>query len=285
MRNQYHYFLAALQFLTRIKVPDSFSYKPEYLERSSTYFPLVGSLVAAIGVMVYLVVNKYLGQDLAIFSFMLTTIWVTGAFHEDGLADTCDAFGGGWTKEKILTIMKDSRLGTYGMIGLLGVLALKFLLLKELMGVGAGVKVSDIFPPALSEFKHAAGKMSDTYPTYPYLLLLIAAHSASRFMAITIIQQYEYVTDIDQSKSKPLSRSPLTWRELLFSFALAVWPLVFLSPWFWLVLVPMFVARTMLAQYFKRWIGGYTGDCLGATQQVTEIIFYLSALIIWRFIL
>jgi adenosylcobinamide-GDP ribazoletransferase len=104
-------------------------------------------------------------------------------------------------------------------------------------------------------------------------------------MQVTVIQQYEYVTDTEQSKSKPVSKSALSVLEMLIAFLLAVWPLIFLSVWYWLTLVPVFISRILLADYFKKWIGGYTGDCLGAIQQVTEIIFYLSALIVWRYIL
>lgn len=268
MRNQYHYFLAALQFLTRIQVPAGFLFKPIYLEKASLYFPLVGNLVAVIGLLPYLVVNKYLGADLALVSYMLTTIWITGAFHEDGWADTCDAFGGGWSKEKILTIMKDSRLGTYGSIGLMGILLVKFLLLKELPG---------FTPPALNAGSNPLLNYGD------FILLMLAAHGCSRLMAVTVIQQYDYVREEGDSKAKPLSKSKLSPAELLVCIGLAIWPLLLLSPWYLGCLIPMFMIRTNMARYFRKWIGGYTGDCLGAVQQVTEIIFYLTALVLWRY--
>ncbi len=270
MRKQYFYFLAAVQFLTRIRVPSNFHYKPDYLERSSVYFPLVGAIVAAIGLLPYLLLNKYLSADLAILGYMLTTIWITGAFHEDGFADTCDAFGGGWTKEKILAIMKDSRLGTYGTIGLIGILAAKFLLLKELPGFN---------PPSINAGLNPLINYRD------FILLMLGAHATSRLMAVTVIQQFDYVRDEDQSKSKPLSKSRLLPGELLLCIGLAILPILLLSPWYLLCLLPMFFVRTQMAHYFKKWIGGYTGDCLGAVQQVTEIIFYLTALILWRYII
>jgi adenosylcobinamide-GDP ribazoletransferase len=269
IKNEYNIFLSAVQFLTRIKVPGSFVYKQEYLQQSSRYFPLVGIIVGAISALIYLVLNKYLSNDLAILGYMLTSIWITGAFHEDGLADVCDAFGGGWNKEKILVIMKDSRLGTFGLIGLLAAFAAKFLLLKELPG---------FMPPEITP------SLNPLVNYKTMILLMIAAHSLSRFMPVTIIQQYAYVADTDLSKSKPLSNSVLSPLSLAFGLLFAVLPLLFLSPWYLLVLVPMYLCRTSLARFFVKWIGGYTGDCLGATQQVTEIVFYLSALIIWRYI-
>ncbi|ULQ56284.1 adenosylcobinamide-GDP ribazoletransferase [Flavihumibacter rivuli] len=265
---EYHYFLAAVQFLTRIKVPDSFPFKPEYLEGSTRYFPLVGNVVAAFGALAYLVIGKYISEDLAIVGYMLTTIWVTGAFHEDGFADVCDAFGGGWTKEKILLIMKDSRIGTYGTVGLIGILAVKFLLVRELPSFAPEGLQPSLF--ALANYQI-------------FLLLLLAAHGTSRLMAVTVIQQYTYVRDDNNSKSKPLSRTPLSWPALMAAIVFACWPFLFLSWPFALVLVPMFIARTALASFFKKWIGGYTGDCLGTVQQVTEIVFYLTALILWRY--
>lgn len=270
MRKQYFYFLAAVQFLTRIKVPLTAHYKPEYLERSSTYFPLVGVMVAAIGLLPYLLLSKYLSVDIAILGYMLTTIWITGAFHEDGWADTCDAFGGGWTKEKILSIMKDSRLGTYGTIGLIGILAAKFLLLKELPGFN---------PPEITS------GMNPWLNYSGFLLLMLAAHSSSRLMAVLVIQQFSYVREEEPGKSKPLSKSKLVPYELLLCGTLAILPFLLLSPWYLLSLLPMFVAAREMGRYFKKWIGGYTGDCLGAVQQVTELIFYLTALIIWRYII
>ena len=270
LKYEYNCFLASLQFLTRIHVPDGFIYKQEYLQQSSRYFPLVGIIVGAISALVYLVMNKYLGNDLAILGYMLTSIWITGAFHEDGLADVCDAFGGGWNKEKILVIMKDSRLGTFGMVGLLAAFASKFLLLKELPG---------FMPPTVTP------SLNPLVNYKTMILLMIAAHSLSRFMPVTIIQQYAYVTDTDLSKSKPLSNSALSPLALATGLLFAILPLAFLSPWYLLVLLPMYLCRTYLARFFGKWIGGYTGDCLGATQQVTEIVFYLSALIIWRYIL
>lgn len=270
VKHEYNFFLSALQFLTRISVPDSFRFKEEYLQHSSRYFPLVGIIVGAVSALVYLVLNKYLSNDLAILGYMLTSIWITGAFHEDGLADVCDAFGGGWNKEKILVIMKDSRLGTFGLVGLLAAFASKFLLLKELPG---------FMPPSVTP------SLNPLVNYKTMILLMLAAHSLSRFMPVTVIQQYAYVTDTDLSKSKPLSNSALSPLALATGLLFAILPLLFLSPWYLLVLIPMYLCRTSLARFFVKWIGGYTGDCLGATQQVTEIVFYLSALIIWRYIL
>jgi adenosylcobinamide-GDP ribazoletransferase len=266
MRHEWNVFLTAVQFLTRLKV-DIPHYQPRYLEASSKYFPLVGMMVAVFGGLAFLVVQRYFSTELGILAYMLTTIWVTGAFHEDGFADVCDAFGGGWTKEKILIIMKDSRLGTYGVIGLIGILATKYLLIREL--------------PA---YQPPVGFSLNPLANYQQILLLfLAAHSWSRLMAVSVIQQYDYVSDPDQSKSKPLSKQKLSVGELCVMILTASLPFVGLHPYYLFIIVPLWIARTSLARYFRTWIGGYTGDCLGAVQQVCEIVFYASALLIWRY--
>jgi adenosylcobinamide-GDP ribazoletransferase len=270
LKREYRILLTAIMFLTRINVGKNIDHSEEYLQRSSKYFPLVGWIVGAICALVFLVVNKYISTDLALLASMIAGVLTTGAFHEDGFADVCDAFGGGWTKEKILQIMKDSRLGTYGVAGLIFILAAKFLLLKEM--------------PKFTPQDFTAS--SNVFLSYKnFIVLLIAAHALSRFMAVTVIQQYEYVTDDDVSKSKPLSNRKLNLAEMLVALGLALLPFVFLSWHFLLAILPCIVARVWLAGYFKKWIGGYTGDCLGAVQQVTEIVFYLSALLVWKYIL
>ena len=156
MKKELHLFFTALSFFTRIPCPKWVKYDPAYLQKSSTYFPLVGIIVGAFGAVVFYVSNLLFNTEIALLLSMASTIFVTAGFHEDGFADVCDGFGGGWTKEKILMIMKDSRLGTYGVSGLIIILAIKFAAL------------------------HA---MTPTRIT----MMLIASHALSRFMATTLI--------------------------------------------------------------------------------------------------
>lgn len=256
MKKQLDLFFTALMFLTRLPVPRNIHHGSDMLQQSARYFPLVGWVVGGISVLVYWLAGYAFSPVISLLLMMIAGILSTGAFHEDGFADVCDAFGGGWTKEKILLIMKDSRLGTYGVIGLLAVLSMKFALLQALT----------------------------VLPLPTFLLMTVAAHSSSRFSAVTVMQQYKYVTDTDQSKSKPVASRRLTATEMLIAFVTGLLPLCWL-PWhFWLALLPVALARIWLGRYFYKWIGGYTGDCLGATQQVSEIVFYLSCLLIWKFI-
>jgi adenosylcobinamide-GDP ribazoletransferase len=266
LKKEWKIFLTAVMFLTRLPVPKNIDHSETYLQKSPKYFPLIGWIVALLSSAVFFLFHKFVSADIAILALMISGIFTTGAFHEDGFADTCDAFGGGWTKEKILTIMKDSRLGTYGVAGLVLMLAAKFLLLKELM--------TAVSFTAISEQKF--------YTTF--IITMMAAHSVSRLMSVLVIQSYQYVTAVDGSKSKPLASKNLSGLEMLIAIIFALLPFVFLPYSFLFSLVFIIPSTFLLGNYFKKWIGGYTGDCLGSVQQVTEIIFYLSALMIWKYI-
>jgi len=258
MKKQLHYFFTALMFLTRLPVPKITNHSSDMLQKSARYFSWVGLLVGGINALSFWLLQYLFSPALSIALMMVISILTTGAFHEDGFADVCDAFGGGWTKEKILLIMKDSRLGTYGVAGLISILSVKFLALSELL--------------------------SNEIPVSTFVLVIIAAHSISRLSAVSVMQQYSYVADTDTSKSKPLADRKLTSLELVVAIIGAALPLCFLHYHFLLALLPVLVIRWYLGRYFYKWIGGYTGDCLGATQQLSELFFYLGCLLVWKFI-
>ena len=125
-------FFTALMFFTRIPVPGSIPYSKELLNKALRFFPLVGGIVGGIGAGILWLGMLIFPFPLALLLSMVVTIFITGAFHEDGFADFCDGYGGGITKERILEIMKDSRLGTYGTIGLIGILSVKFATLIQI---------------------------------------------------------------------------------------------------------------------------------------------------------
>jgi adenosylcobinamide-GDP ribazoletransferase len=270
MKKEVRTFFTAMMLLTRLPVPKFADHSPEYLQKSPKYFPVIGWMIGAISGLTFLVFNKYISESTAIAASIITGILATGAFHEDGFADVCDAFGGGWTKEKILLIMKDSRLGTFGVIGLIAILSSKFLLLQEL-------------PKFTPNINHPS---TNIFYNYRYFLLtLIAAHGVSRLVLIYIIRSYDYVTDPEGSKSKPLASKKPTITEMIVATVFAGIPFIFL-PWqFALTIIPVVFAAYSLSNYFKKWIGGYTGDCMGAIQQVGELTFYLSIIVIWRYIM
>lgn len=252
-------------FYTRIPCPKNIDHNPDYLNKATRYFPLIGWIVGSISFLAFYVFSLFLSAETAVILAFIASILTTGAFHEDGFADVCDGFGGGWTKEKILLIMKDSAIGAYGAIGLVLLFLLKFKLLSESI---------------------ALFQIQDSTALFQIFLLFVSAHALSRLAAISIIFTHEYSRDDASSKSKPIAKSN-TWKEILGSFFFGLVPLLVLSYFKYqilLVLIPVFLTRYFLARYFQKWIDGYTGDCLGATQQVCEVVYYLALLFLWKFI-
>lgn len=254
MRRQLELFFTALMFYTRVPCPRWIGHSEELLNKSTIYFPLIGWLVGGVAALTFGATHWLFPVDIALLLSMVASIWMTGAFHEDGFADTCDGFGGGWTQQRILDIMKDSRLGTYGATGLGLMLALKFLALKSLAGGPGGA------------FWVVAGP-------------LVVAHALSRATALTFVYTHHYVRANEDSKAKPLAKQ-ISLPELLVGLVFGLLPLLAYALWLgsaWplLVLLPLWLVKAYLARFFQRWIGGYTGDCLGATQQVAEVVIYL----------
>lgn len=260
MKKEIRIFFTALMFLTRLPVPHFTDHSPEYLEKSSKYFSLIGWIVGGLSVLVLLVVRYFIAPELAVLLSIVAGLLITGAFHEDGFADVCDAFGGGWTKQKILEIMKDSRLGTYGVAGLVLMLATKFLLLGQLAALTGPLELIPVFAAQV-----------------------VAAHSLSRLMAVGLIQTSVYAYEGEESKSKPLASKKLTVGEAALALLFGLLPLAFMPLRFALCLLPMLVAVGWLRRWYHKWIGGYTGDCLGAVQQVTEVVCYLSFIVLWKY--
>lgn len=260
LRAHFRLLLLAVQFYTRLPVPAWVGYSEELLQKATVYFPLVGWLVGGVAAGVFAGANwLFHNEDVALLLSMVASILLTGAFHEDGFADVCDGFGGGWTPDKILAIMKDSRLGTYGATGLGLLLAGKFLALRGLPAAAVA----------------------------PALLL---AHPLSRATALTCLFSHRYARTSEDSKAKPVAKK-LRPGELAAGLVLGALPLFGYAAWLHrpavlLLLLPLAVVKTALARYFQRWIGGYTGDCLGAIQQVAEVSCYLFLLagFAWRFI-
>jgi len=262
LKRQVQIFLTAVMFYTRIPCPAWVDHSEEYLNKATVYFPVMGWIVGGFSGLVYYAALCAFTPEIALLLSMISGIGVTGAFHEDGFADVCDGFGGGWTQLKILEIMKDSRVGAYGAIGLMLILLLKFLLLRA------------ILPPL---------------PVATGIGLLITVHALSRFTALTLIYTHSYAKENEDSKAKPVAKKlPLADVGAAAFFALL--PLVLLTfftqtIYYFLLVIPLGLVKWYLGSYFQKWIGGYTGDCLGATQQVAEIVSYLFfASTVWKFI-
>lgn len=256
MKSEVRIFFTALMFYTRIPCPSFTDHSEEYLNKATRYFPLIGWIVGAAAALTIYLLHLILPLSVCVVLSLLTSVLVTGAFHEDGLADVCDGFGGGWTSTKILDIMKDSRVGTYGVVGLMIVFMLKLSSTLELAQLDFSFAIKTIF----------------------------LAHVLSRFIAESIIFTHEYAREDATSKIKPIAKR--IGVKNLFISSIITLPafLLFDSAWVFVVFIPAYLIKIYLARYFTKWIGGYTGDCLGATQQITEVIIYISMLILWRYI-
>ena len=254
LRQEINFFLSALMFYTRVPVPSPSDFKEEYLNKATRYFPVVGWIVGALMVLAYTLARFVLAHEIAVVLSLVTGVLITGAFHEDGLADFFDGFGGGWTKDRILEIMKDSRVGTFAVVGLLLVFLLKFYTLLQLAQ-------KELFVPSM-----------------------LFAQVLSRWFALTFVATTPYSRADEQSKIKPIAKK-LALKDLLIATFLTFLAF-FLFPFWWIggVLLMLIPLKLYLRSFFLKWIEGYTGDCLGAAQQISEIciLLYLLGANNWR---
>lgn len=251
MLHQVRLFFTALQFFTRLPVPRWVGFEPDWLHHASRYFPLVGLVVGMGAALVYWLAALVLPAPVAVLLSTAAGIYLTGAFHEDGFADACDGLGGGYTRERVLEIMKDSRIGAYGAIGIGLLLAVKCAALAHL-------------------------------PSAATVAALLVAHPLSRLYAASLIWRMEYARA--EGKAKPLAQQMSTG-EFFIATLCCVPPLLLagLSGWLaWPNLLAALVAMTLVTLWFarklQRRLGGFTGDCLGAVQQLCEAVFYLCVL-------
>lgn len=244
-REQARYFVAALGYFTRVPIPRAIGLDMHDLAGAARYFPLVGALVGAAAACVYWFALHVFPPSVAVLLSMAATLLLTGALHEDGLADCCDGLGGGATREDALRIMRDPRLGAFGAIGLVMALALKWQTLAAL-------------PAATAAWS------------------MVSAHAASRALAVSYLATHDYARE--QGKAKPVAQR-MAARSLVVALALGL-PWLLAPDWRAGVfgLGVCLVLRFALARYFARRLGGYTGDCLGLAQQCFELALYLSVL-------
>ncbi|WP_066270190.1 adenosylcobinamide-GDP ribazoletransferase [Hydrogenophaga palleronii] len=266
MPSFFRHFLLALQFFTRIPVTgrlaDWVGFSPAMLRASAAHFPGVGWVVgvltaALLWALLVLLPPVPAAAWVAVVLSTVFGVWLTGAFHEDGLADLADGLGGSVQRERALEIMKDSRIGSYGAIALVLVLLTKVALLALLAQGSAWLAVVALF----------------------------AAHVTSRTLPLFIIRTLPHVGDTAQSKSKPLADSlstagllaGLLWWAL--AMALAWWCLPG-APW-WAAVLGAVIGLAWMWRLLQRRLQGFTGDGLGATQQVAEVLFYLGLALAW----
>jgi adenosylcobinamide-GDP ribazoletransferase len=258
---EWHAFMQAVMFFTRVPVPRSTKWSPTILERSAMWFTTVGVLVGAFGAGVGYLSYRLFDSLVAAVLSTIATVLVTGAFHEDGLADTCDAMFASRDKSRILDIMKDSRIGTFGAAGLGLTLVLKITALNSLLAADAS--------PWLRVGSASIGSA---------VLALPIVHGLSRLGSTALLRMLPYVRENDDigSKSKPMAKE-ISRPRFAVAGAVAIAVAAAFVSWGHLISLLAATALTTVAMggWFRHRIGGYTGDCLGATQQVIEVVLLL----------
>ncbi|WP_438395700.1 adenosylcobinamide-GDP ribazoletransferase [Caballeronia sp. DA-9] len=239
------YFFTALGYFTRVPVPRWVGFEADYLNAAARYFPLIGVLIGGFGAVVYLAALRVFPAGVAVLLSMAATLLITGAFHEDGLADCADAFGGAYTRDDTLRIMHDSRIGAFGAIALIVALALKWQTLASML-------------PLRTSW------------------MIVAAHAASRTFAISYLCTLDYVRA--EGKAKPVAQKMSAGAFMLAAVIGLPW--LFWPDWRLgcVTIVALGAMRFFIGRYFVRRIGGYTGDCLGFAQQLFELAIYLTGL-------
>ena len=276
------HYLLSLQFFSRVPVTGALAqwvgYSPAMLRASAAHFPGVGFLIGALLTAIAFALSRFLPSTpmaplVTAAVVCVASLLLTGAFHEDGLADVADGLGGTHERDRALTIMKDSRVGAFGAIAVAMALLLRVVLIAQLLSVGV----------------------------FFCLPVLFMAQVSSRSWPLWTIRILAHVGDAAGSKSKPLAdqitAASLAVAALWFSLAVcvALWvvPVAtgggastghFAAQLPWAIAVGTLANAAvwwLLLRWFRRRLQGFTGDCLGATQIAGEMAFYLgSALLI-----
>ena len=249
MRSAANSFLVAVQFMTRLPVPRGIQYSPDVLAKSVIFFPAIGLLVGAGGTALYLLLSPHASRDVVVVLIIVYLVTVTGGLHEDALGDAADGLGGGWEKHRVLAIMRDSRIGSFGTIAItLGLLA-RFVFLTNL----APRKFIGVF---------IAGQVLGRWTALPLAFFLPSARDNDAGQGKLIAHK---ITAVSFGAGTIL--------------ALAIVAIALKGAALWASLTAVMVASVSGFYYWRR-IGGITGDCLGATNQLTEIAIYLMGAVL-----
>lgn len=247
IRHEARLFVCAVQFLTRIPTPQLTEFRPEWIQQSARYYPLVGQMVGGLAALVLFGAAQVWSPWVAALLAVGAGIALTGGFHEDGLADTADGLGGGLTRERRLEIMKDSRLGSYGALALGLTLALRV----------AALAMLTQFSPLFAA------------------IALLASHGLGRAAAVGAMAVMPYGGDPGMAKEGRPDRVSLL--GLTVAVLIALWPLVFFSPGTGAGGLALGMAAGAVPAWLAwRLIGGRTGDVLGAVEQAFEVGFLLA---------
>ena len=240
-------FLVAIQFLTRLPVP-RVRFDPDSLARAAKFFPVVGLIIGLGASVLQRIAAPHLSHPLVALLVLTFLILITSGLHEDGLADTADGFGGGWNREQVLTILRDSRIGSFGALALVVSVLARFLLLS-------------------------------TLPMNRFTAFIVSAHVLCRWTTLPLSYFLPPAREGDGQGARIAQKISLASLLLgtLLSFAIVFY---FMRIEFWIPVFVALVITTLSGLYYSRRIGGVTGDCFGATNQLTEIAVYFCG--VWN---
>jgi adenosylcobinamide-GDP ribazoletransferase len=248
MRRIVSLFLGAVAFMTRLPVPHKLQCEPDALSRAAVFFPLVGLLVSAGAIILDHVFSRFVAHDVVIVIVVIFLVAITGGFHEDALADAADGFGGGWGKDQILSIMRDSRVGSFGVLAIAFALLARFVFLNNI-------------------------------PPYKFDGYLVAGQVTSRWTALPLA--YFLSSAREQSGQGARVAGKITTFTLVMGtlMTLAIVGVALGVKALWVVLAALVITAASGA-YYRRKIGGVTGDCLGATNQIAEVAIYFTGVVL-----
>lgn len=251
LREQWWLLQLSISFFSRMPVSKSIPFTNERMKQSHRYFPVVGLIIAAFSIAAWSLAAHVLPNDVAICLFIIAGMLCTGALHEDGLADMADGLGGGNTVEMRLSIMKDSRIGSYGAATLVLLLLTKYTLLTHLSESLSG-----------------------------FTLSVVLAFSISRLFALSIMWSLPYVSAASASKSQNVVDNAVSPTIYFYLAYLIIFSFLTSFSFILLLCLILVVIRQAFISWFNARLGGYTGDCLGAVQQVNELVI-LSIVLAW----
>jgi len=238
----------SIQYFTRIPLPLKLRYDDETIKRSLFFLPLIGWLIGLIYYYVYQILNYFIPSSVLAVLLVAFLLWISGGLHADGWMDVWDGIGSSRDKEKMLTIMHDSRVGSFGVIGFVILFALKTTSLGELMDSIYAIEAF-ILTPMLARW----GVLLAVF-TFPY------------------------------ARENGLGKKFKEWfrlRHLLLSFLWLI-PIVWLSPRFLLLLSVTVIFILFAGYYFKKKLDGLTGDIYGFLIEGTEALIWLVLILVAR---
>lgn len=239
---------AIIIFYTRLPLFRKRTVPDEYFKNIIYYWSLAGWLTALVMAGVLYLSSLLLPLSVAVVLAIASRLLLTGALHEDGLADFCDGFGGGLNKERILAIMKDSHIGCYGVLGLI----IYFLLLYSLL---------------------------TSLPVHLACLVILVADPFCKGLSALITSRLSYARTAATSKVQVVY-AKLSSKYFIQSAVFALLPLLIifglLSPIYYMAVILPILLFLLLTAFMQRKIQGYTGDCVGALFLLTELAFYLA---------